>query len=128
MAQRKSDTQDTTAPQAGAEITQTAEDSPGGVNTRQVEPTRDRSDKDLKADMTHPEDVEVGALQEPEHEADKSPYPVQEQPPLERPPFATARPDVPIVSSAIKGAGEHTPPPPEDFTPDGRPRMKGIND
>jgi len=69
-----------------------------------------------------PEDIEKGVLQEPEHPADQTPYPVAEQPPHERPPFSTARPDVPIVTSAVTGAGAHTPPPADEFTPDGRPR------
>lgn len=102
-------------------ITPAPEDS--GVGERQVKPAWDRTDADLKADLTSPEDVEKGVLKEPEHEADKSPYPVQEQPPQERPPYSTGRPDVPIVQSAVLGAGAHTPPDPEQFWPDGRPRL-----
>lgn len=116
------------APEAPVEVTQTAVDSPGGVSLQQVEPTVDRSDKDLKADLTRPDEADL-ALQEPSHPADRTPYPVAEQPPHERPPFSTARPDVPIVSSAVKGAGAHTPPPPDQFLPDGRPRgLSGHED
>ena len=93
-----------------------------GIQDQQVPRTSERKEADVKADLTSPEDIELGVLQEPEHEADKSPYPVQEQPPIERPPFATGRPDVPIVQSAVTGAGEHTPPDPEEFDAQGRPR------
>jgi hypothetical protein len=91
-----------------------------GVGERQVKPIKDRSKDEQKADLIHPEDIEKGVLKEPEHDADQTPYPVGDQPPIERPPFATGRPDVPIVQSAVTGAGAHTPPDPDDYTPDGR--------
>lgn len=34
----------------------------------------------------------------------------------------TARPDVPIAQTLVAGAGEHTPPDPDEFDKDGRPR------
>jgi len=115
-------------PEAPAEVTQAAVDSPGGVPLQQVKPTADRSDKDLKADLVLPDEANL-SLKEPEHPADQTPYPVGEQPPIERPPFATGRPDVPIVNSMITGAGEHTPPDPDEYTPDGRLRdLQGSGD
>ena len=89
---------------------------------RQVKPIAERSKDEQVADLTHPEDIKKGVLKEPEHEADQSPYPAGEVPPQERPPFSTGRPDVPIVQSMVTGAGAHTPPDPDEFTPDGRPR------
>lgn len=94
-----------------------------GVGERQVKPIQDRTREEQAADLTTPGDVKKGVLQEPEHEIDQSPYPSQTQvPPQERPPFATGRPDVPIVQSAVTGAGAHTPPDPDEYAPDGRPR------
>jgi hypothetical protein len=103
-------------PVAGSK-TETSEE---GVGARQVEPITDRSKEQQQADLLHPEDIKKGVLKEPQHDADKTPYPVGEQPPIERPPFSTGRPDVPIVQSAVTGAGAHTPPDPDDYTPDGR--------
>jgi hypothetical protein len=116
---------DTTAPQAGAEITQTADESPGGVNTQQVKPAEDMSKAELKEVLVAKGDEKLGVLTAPTHDADKTPYPVGEQPPIERPPYSTGRPDVPIVQSAVLGAGAHTPPDPAEFKPDGRPRLDG---
>jgi hypothetical protein len=121
MAQDKQQ-RDESAPRAGAEVTQTPEQSPVGIAARQVKPAADRDEQDLKQDLVVPGDADRGALDEPQHEADQSPYPTQKVPPLERPPFATARPDVPIVSGGVKGANAHTPPDPEKFSADGRPR------
>lgn len=77
---------------------------------------------DTKAELTNPKDVKLGVLKEPEHPADKTSAPGPYDLPIERPPFSTGRPDVPIVTSMVTGAGAHTPPDPEEFTPDGRPR------
>jgi hypothetical protein len=104
---------------------QTVERPPAdsGVGERQVKPIQDRSREEQVQDLTTPSDIKKGVLKEPEHEIDQSPYPSQsEVPPQERPPFATGRPDVPIVQSAVTGAGAHTPPDPEQFDADGRPR------
>jgi hypothetical protein len=42
--------------------------------------------------------------------------------PGERPPLATAHPDVPIIRSLATGAGQHQPPDPSEFDEQGRPR------
>jgi hypothetical protein len=55
-------------------------------------------------------------------EADKSSSPVPNDAQLEDPPVRTARPDVPIAVSSAVGAGQHVPPDPEKYTPEGRPR------
>jgi hypothetical protein len=113
------------AEQKPKEAQQTVEPPPAdsGVGERQVKPIQDRTREEQAADLTTPGDVKKGVLQEPEHEIDQSPYPSQTQvPPQERPPFATGRPDVPIVQSAVTGAGAHTPPDPDEYAPDGRPR------
>lgn len=101
-----------------------------GINPQQVKPAEDMSKAELKKVLVAKDDEKVGVLTAPTHEADKSPYPVQEQPPVERPPYATGRPDVPIVQSAVLGAGAHTPPDPDQFHPDGRPKLdqKGLDD
>jgi hypothetical protein len=99
------------------------EQSDQGVGEAQVKPIQDRSREEQQADLLHPEDIKKGVLKEPEHDADKTPYPVGDQPPIERPPFSTGRPDVPIVQSAVTGAGAHTPPDPDAFWPDGRPKL-----
>jgi hypothetical protein len=112
--------------QEESKITPAPEDS--GVSTQPVKPITEVGKDEQTDRLVHPEDVKKGVLNEPEHEADQTPYPVGEQPPQERPPFSTGRPDVPIVQSAVTGAGAHTPPDPEQFKPDGRPRLEGIND
>jgi hypothetical protein len=40
----------------------------------------------------------------------------------ERPPVATQKPDVPIAQTLAAGAGEHTPPDPDEFDQAGRPK------
>lgn len=87
----------------------------------QVAPTADRSDADLKADLTNPEDAKLGVLKEPEHLQDQTSAPT-EYAPAERPPVATRRYDEPIVASLVTGAGAHNPPDPAKFDADGRPR------
>jgi hypothetical protein len=59
---------------------------------------------------------------EPKREADKTSAPVPNDAQLEDPPVRTTRPDVPIGVSLATGAGEHVPPDPAKYTPDGRPR------
>ncbi len=43
----------------------------------------------------------------------------------EAPPLHTGRPDVPIAQVLAAGSGEHTPPDPDKYDPDGRPKAKG---
>lgn len=40
----------------------------------------------------------------------------------EQPPVRTGKPDTPVAQTLTAGAGEHTPPDPKVFGPDGRPR------
>lgn len=56
---------------------------------------------------------------EPEKSADQTSYPGGEADP-EDPPVRTTRPDVPIVQSLATGAGQHVPPDPDVYRPDGR--------
>ncbi len=66
---------------------------------------------------------------DPKREADKTSYPVPNDAQLEDPPVRTARADVPIAVSLATGAGQHNPPDPEKYTPDGRPRdLAGSDD
>src|SRR4051812_44817081 len=46
----------------------------------------------------------------------------------EQPPVRTAKPDTPIAQTLVAGSGEHTPPDPETFGPDGRLRQEGDLD
>lgn len=39
----------------------------------------------------------------------------------EQPPVRTGKPDTPVAQTLTAGAGEHTPPDPDEFGPDGRP-------
>jgi hypothetical protein len=59
---------------------------------------------------------------DPSHEADKTSLPGPSYPPAEDPPVRTTRPDVPIVVALASGAGQHVPPDPDKYTPEGRPR------
>jgi hypothetical protein len=40
----------------------------------------------------------------------------------EQPPVRTAKPDTAVAQTLTAGAGAHTPPDPDEFGPDGRPR------
>ena len=110
MAQQKSNT-----PVTGEVVRN--EDIPAA----QVQPSRDRSKAELKADLVNKDDEKLGVLKEPDHLQDQTSVPT-EYAPAERPPWATQRFDVPIVTSAVTGAGAHMPPDPEKFDADGRPR------
>lgn len=103
-----------------AEVTQTAADSPAGVDAGQVKPAADMSAKELKAQILHAPDKDLHPAGAPAHAADKSPYPGPTIPPAERPPWATTRYDVPIVQSAVTGAGAHMPPDPAVYDEMGR--------
>jgi hypothetical protein len=46
----------------------------------------------------------------------------------EAPPLHTGKPDEPIAQVLAAGSGQHTPPDPEVFGPDGRPIEKGSSD
>ena len=54
-------------------------------------------------------------------EADKSPLPNANDAKVDDPPVRSGKPDVPIAQVLAAGAGEHTPPDPKEYGPDGRP-------
>ncbi len=54
-------------------------------------------------------------------EADKSSLPNANDAESEQPPVRAGRPDTPIAQTLAAGAGEHQPPDPDQFGPDGRP-------
>lgn len=108
------------------EVTQTAEDAAGGVEAGQVPRMADRPKDQQEEHAVFKQDLKRGALKEPSHPNDKTSYPGPEMPvPIERPPFTTGRPDVPIVQSALLGANEHMPPDPAEYDAAGRPRDAG---
>jgi hypothetical protein len=55
-------------------------------------------------------------------EADKTSAPNALDAKPEEPPVRAAKPDTPIAQTLTAGAGEHTPPDPEEFDSEGRPR------
>lgn len=55
-------------------------------------------------------------------EADKSSLPNAMDAKPEDPPVRASRPDTPIAQTLTAGAGEHTPPDPDEFDKEGRPR------
>lgn len=57
-------------------------------------------------------------------EADKTPMPNALNLEHEMPPVRSSRPDVPLAQVMAAGAGEHTPPDPDVWGPDGRLRDK----
>ncbi len=50
------------------------------------------------------------------------PYQGDDAPKIEDPPVRTGRPDTPIAQVLTAGAGAHTPPDPDEFDKEGRPR------
>src|SRR5689334_15038518 len=58
----------------------------------------------------------------PKREPDKTSYPTGGEAHPDDPPVRAARPDTAIGVSLATGAGEHVPPDPDDYTPEGRPR------
>jgi hypothetical protein len=55
-------------------------------------------------------------------DADKSSYPNAQDAKSEDPPVRAAKPDTPIAQTLTAGAGEHTPPDPDEYDSEGRPR------
>jgi hypothetical protein len=98
------------------------EDAQLGPAGRQVKPTAEQSSKEIKASLVFKEDAELHPDGLPEHEADQTSIPGPKFPPLDRPPVATTRPDVPIITSLVTGAGAHEPPDPEKYDAAGRPK------
>lgn len=71
------------------------------------------------------DDVSVAAVQSVTEvtpaEADKSPLPNAMDAKTDDPPVRSGKPDIPIAQVLAAGAGEHTPPDPKEYGPDGRP-------
>jgi len=55
-------------------------------------------------------------------EADESSLPNAMDAKVNDPPVRSGRPDIPIAQTLAAGAGEHTPPDPDEFDSEGRPR------
>lgn len=91
-----------------------------GQEADQVKPTREMSAKDVKARMVFAADRDLHPSGEPEHAADQTSVPGPEYPPAERPPVSTTRPDEPVVTSLVTGAGAHEPPDPDKYDEMGR--------
>jgi hypothetical protein len=111
---------------ADTEVSQAPADA-GGVEAGAAEPGKVRGAehagvvRESKVAGGRPDGPILTA--EPSREADKTSYPVPNDAQPEDPPVRTTRPDVPIAVSLASGAGEHMPPDPERYTPDGRPRL-----
>ena len=106
------------APDGASEVTQTPQEAQGVEN---IEAERGVSIKGTTTVSSVPAGDRVVLTSEPKRSADKSSSPGGEAYP-EDPPVRTTRPDVPIVESMASGAGEHVPPDPDVYTPDGRVR------
>jgi hypothetical protein len=59
---------------------------------------------------------------DPKRDADKTSNPVPSDAKSEDPPVRTTRAGVPVVAAIASGAGEHEPPDPSEYWPDGRPK------
>lgn len=66
--------------------------------------------------------VVQSTTEETPSEADKTPAPNVINTENEQPPVRTSKPDTPIAQTLTAGAGEHTPPDPEVYDKEGRPR------
>lgn len=92
----------------------------------------DRIDKAKGVD--HPEDIGVAPVQSvttalpAESPGSKEVGPSAPDTNPEAPPLHTGKPDTPIAQVLASGSGEHTPPDPSEFGPDGRPLTKGEGD
>lgn len=114
MAERQKDT----------EVTQAPADAGG------VEAGQQRQGKVRGAEHAVPQESKVAGgrpdgpilTAEPKRDADKTSMPVPNDALPEDPPVRTTRTDVPIVAAMASGAGEHQPPDPDEYWPDGRPR------
>jgi hypothetical protein len=100
----------------------------GGVDDRQVEPTADKSAKQIKSELAFGPDREhhpgsAGALK---REVDKTSAPTALDAGPHDPPVRTAAPDVGIRTLAV-GAGAHEPADREHFDADGRARISGAD-
>lgn len=78
----------------------------------------DSSAKELKAQLTFKEDAGLHPTGEPDSPSEKEPGGPPATDP-DRPPFATNRPDKPIITALATGSGQHTPPDPATVDADG---------
>jgi hypothetical protein len=83
----------------------------------QVKPAEEMTKAELKEVLVNPDDAKLHPA--PGSDAIESEFGAQTE--SERPPFATGRPDVPILSGLAAGPGAHTPPDPDEFDAMGRP-------
>jgi hypothetical protein len=69
-----------------------------------------------------------GAVQstteETPREADETSAPNSVSTEIEAPPVSTTKPDVPVAQVLTAGAGAHTPPDPDEYDSEGRPRRE----
>ena len=95
-----------------------AEGSVEPVPVEEVKPAADMSGAEIKDALTFQEDRKLHPAGEPADEASKEPGgPPATEP--DRPPYATNRPDHPIITSLATGSGAHTPPDPATVDADG---------
>lgn len=69
-----------------------------------------------------PSPVVQSTTEETPAEADESSLPNAMDAKVNDPPVRAGRPDIPIAQTLAAGAGEHTPPDPDEFDSEGRPR------
>jgi hypothetical protein len=88
------------------------------VPVEEVKPASEMSGKEIKDALVVSEDAKLHPSGEPDSETEKEPG---GPPALEpnRPPYATNRPDEPILSRLATGSGAHTPPDPATVDSDG---------
>lgn len=103
------------------EVTQKAADAAGVENTATADQPTIKGAK-----LAHEDPALRGGrtdghilTSEPPSTADQSSWPGGDAS-IEDPPVRTTRPDVPIVVSLATGAGQHVPPDPDVYTPEGR--------
>jgi len=92
-----------------------------------VGPQRDESDEPKVKGAVKGEEVKGGrqdgqVTKTAPKEADQSSYPTANDAEPEDPPVRAAKPTTPVAVALASGAGEHQPPDPDEFRPDGRPK------
>lgn len=92
-------------------------EAPAGDDELQVKPTDEMSKAELQEVLVNPDDVKLHPA--PGDKGIEAEFGAQTEP--ERPPFSTARADVPILSGLAAGPGAHTPPDADKFDAAGRP-------
>jgi hypothetical protein len=90
------------------------------VPAEEVKPASEMSGKEIKDALTFSEDAKLHPAGEPSDEVSKEPGGIPATEP-NRPPYATGKPDEPILTALATGAGGHTPPDPDEFDSEGRP-------